>query len=216
LFVSITLANVLYLSYLLFKGRPLARGVITLVSSIALFSLVQWENFLLSINLTFFSTVAFSVTSIVLMALCLHVQYTQMTAAILFAVAVVMSELALLSMGGGVVVWAVNLVQIGLAIVLFQIRALTALLAYLAIAIVSISAYLWGLEAGGGLWFLLSHPLESLAYFMIGTGNPIVGWFSNGPALWLDFLVSFFFELGFPVCLRAFQRLPLEEQRWPR
>jgi hypothetical protein len=213
LFVSITLVNVLYLSYLLFKGRPLARGVITLVSSIALFSLVQWENLLLSINLIFFSTVAFSVTSIVLMALCLRGQYTQMTAAILFAVAVVMSELALFSMGGGVVVWAVNLVQIGLAIILFQVRALTALLAYLAIAIVSVSAYLWGLEAGGSLWFLLSHPLESLAYFMIGTGNSIVGWFSNGPALWLDFLVGLFLNLVFLFVFAHFRRLPLEEQR---
>jgi hypothetical protein len=214
-FVSITLVNVLYLSYLLFKGRPLARGVITLVSSIALFSLVQWENLLLSINLIFFSTVAFSVTSIVLMALCLRGQYTQMTAAILFAVAVIMSELALFSMGGGVVVWAVNLVQIGLAIILFQfqVRALTALLAYLAIAIVSVSAYLWGLEAGGSLWFLLSHPLESLAYFMIGTGNSIVGWFSNGPALWLDFLVGLFLNLVFLFVFAHFRRLPLEEQR---
>ena len=209
LFVSMTLTNVLYLLYSLFKGRPLARGVITLVSSIALFSLVQWENFLLSINLTFFSTVAFSVTSIVLMALCLHGQYTQMTAAILFAVAVVMSELALLSMGGGVVVWAVNLVQISLAIVLFQVRALTALLAYLAIAIV---AYLWGLEAGGSLWFLLSHPLKSLAYFMIGTGNSIVGWFSNGSALWLDFLVGLFLNLVFLFVFAHFKRLSLEEQ----
>ena len=212
-FVLITLANVLYLSYLLFKGRPLAKAVITLVSSIALFSLVQWENFLLSINLTFFSTVAFSVTSIVLVAMFLHEQHTQMTALILFALAVATSELALLSMGGGIAVWAVNLVQIGLAIVLLQVRAFAALLAYLAIAIVSTGAYLWGLEAGGNLWFLLSHPLESLAYFIIGIGNSIVGWFSNGPVFWLDFLVGSFLNLVFLFVFAHFARLPLHEQK---
>jgi hypothetical protein len=123
-FVSITLVNVIYLSYLLLKGRLLAKGVIVLVRSFALFSLAQWENFLLSINVTFFAVVAFSVVSIVAMARCLLGQYKRMTAATFFAVAVVTSELALLSMGGGVVVWVVNLVQIALAIVLFQVRAL--------------------------------------------------------------------------------------------
>jgi hypothetical protein len=213
LFVSITLANVLYLSYLLFKGRPLAKAAVTLVSSVALLSLVQWENFLLSINLTFFSTVAFSVTSIVLMAVFLSEQHTQMTSVILFALAVATSELALLSMGGGVVVWAVNLIQIGLAIGLLQGCAFLALLAYLAIAIVSTSAYLWGLETGGNLWFLLSHPLDSLVYFIVGIGNSIVGWFSNGPAFWLDFLVGLFLNLVFLFVFAHFARLPLQEQK---
>jgi hypothetical protein len=213
LFVSITLANVLYILYLLFRGRTLAKAAMMLVSSVVLLSLVQWENFLLSINLTFFSTVAFSVTSIVLVAVFLHEQQTQMTALILFALAVATSELALLSMGGGIAVWAVNLVQIGLATVLLQVRAFAALLAYLAIAIVSISAYLWGLEAGGDLWFLLSHPLESLAYFIIGIGNSIVGWFSNGPVFWLDFLVGFFLNLVFLFVFAHFARLPLHEQK---
>jgi hypothetical protein len=185
----------------------------TLVSSVTLLSLVQWENFLLSINLTFFSTVAFSVTSIVLMALFLREQHTQMTAVILFALTVATSELALLSMGGGVVVWAVNLIQIGLAIVLLQVYAFAALLAYLAIAIVSISAYLWGLEAGGNFWFLLSHPLESLAYFIIGIGNSIVGWFSHGPVFWLDFVVGFFLNSVFLFVFAHFVRLPLHEQK---
>jgi hypothetical protein len=213
MFVFITLSNLLYLSYLLFKERPLAKAVVTLVGSVTLLSLVQWENFLLSINLTFFSTVAFSVMSIVLIAGFLHEQHTQTTALIVFTLAVVTSELALLSMGGGITVWAVNLVQIGLAIVLLQVRAFPALLAYLAISIVSISAYLWGLEAGGDLWFLLSHPLESLAYFIIGIGNSIVGWFSNGPALWLDFLVGFFLNSVFLFVFAYFARLPLHEQK---
>jgi hypothetical protein len=213
LFVLITLATFSYLSYLLFKRRSLAKGGIILVSSITLFSLVQSENFLLSINLTFFSTVAFSVTSILLIALFLQEQYTQTTAVILFALAVATSELALFSMGGGVVVWAVNLVQIGLAIVLLQVRAFAAFLAYLAIAIVSIGAYMWGLEVGGSVWLLLSHPLESLAYFIIGTGNSIVGWFSNGPVLWLDFLVGLFLNLVFLFIFAHFGRLPLQEQR---
>jgi hypothetical protein len=213
LFVSITLANIIYLSYLLFKGRPVAKGVIVLVSSFALFSLIQWENFLLSINFTFFATVAFSVTSIIAMARFLLGQYKQIAATILFAVAVVMSELALLSMGGGVVVWVVNFVQIALAIVLFQVRALRALLAYLAIAIVSVGAYVWGLNAGGSLSFLLSHPLETFAHFMIGIGNSIVGWFSEGPALWLDFLVGLVLNLIFVFIFDHFLQLPREEQR---
>ena len=94
--------------------------------------------------------------------------------------AVILSELASPSMGGGVVVWVVNLVQIGLAIVLFQARAVGALLAYLAVAMVSVGAYLWGLNAGGSLSVLLSKPLEGLAFFVIGTGNSVVGLFVQG------------------------------------
>jgi hypothetical protein len=71
-------------------------------------------------------------------------------------------------------------------------------LAYLAIAIVSLSAYLRGSEAGGRPWLLLSHPLESLAYFIIGMGTSLVGWFSNGPLLWLDFLVGLFLNYHRP------------------
>jgi hypothetical protein len=184
-----------------------------LVSSFALFSLVQWENFLLSINVAFFAVVAFSVVSIVAMARYLLGQYKRMTAATFFAVAVVTSELALLSMGGGVVVWVVNLVQIALAIVLFQVRALRALFAYLTIAIISLGAYLWGLNAGGSLSFLISNPLETFAYFMIGTGNSIVGWFSSGPVLWLDFLVGFILNMIFVFIFTHFVQLSREEQK---
>jgi hypothetical protein len=161
---------------LLFKGRPRAEGILALIMSLAFFSLAQWENFLLSVNFTFFATTAFSVTSIVAMARCL-VGDGGKTKAVLFAIAVVASELALFSMGGGVVVWAVNLVQIGLAMALFNVRAFGFLLAYLAVCAASIGTYLWGLNSGGSLSFLTSHPLPAFAFFVIGSGASIVGFF---------------------------------------
>jgi hypothetical protein len=212
-FPFITLANLLYLTHVLLKGRTLTQGAIVLISSLVLFSLIQWENFLLSINCVFFATMAFSVTSIVTMSRCLLGHDKEMVKVILFAVAVVMSELALFSMGGGVVVWVANLVQIGLAIVLFRVRALAVLLAYAAVGIVSVGAYLRGLNAGGSLSGLLSHPLEALAFFVIGTGNSLVGFFSNQPVLWLYFTVGLVLNLIFLFVFAYFMQLPPDEKK---
>ena len=216
-FASLTLANVIYLIFVLFENRPLEKAIVAEVASLVVFSLVQCENFLLSINFVFFSTVAFSVTSIVVTARCVLGDDSRLTKAGLFVAAVILSELALLSMGGGVVVWVVNLVQIGLAIVLFQARAVGALLAYLAVAMVSVGAYLWGLNAGGSLSVLLSKPLEGLAFFVIGTGNSVVGLFVQGshlgPILWLDFLVGLVLDLILLFVLAYFVSLPRDEKK---
>ena len=188
-----------------------------LAVSLAIFSLVQCENFLLSINFVFFATTAFSVTSIVAMSRFLLGAHKETTKAILFILAVVTSELALLSMGGGLVVWAVNLLQIGFAIVRLEIRALGALLAYAAVALVSVGAYLWGLNAGGSVSFLLSHPLDAFAFFVIGEGNSLVGIFVKGsalgPILWLDFLVGLAFCVVFAFVLAYFTRLTTADQK---
>jgi hypothetical protein len=213
LFAFLTLANFLYLTHLLFKGRPRAQGTLALIMSLSLFSLAQWENFLLPINFTFFATTAFSVTSIVAMARCLVGDGDETTNAVLFAIAVVASEVALFSMGGGVVVWTVNLIQIGLAMALLKVRALGFLLAYLAVGAVSIGTYLWALNAGGSLSFLISRPLFAVAFFVVGSGASVVGFFSNGPLLRLDFAVGLVLNLTFLFAFAFFAQLPRDEQK---
>jgi hypothetical protein len=216
-FGLITLANFLYLIHRLLVARPLTAGAVVLIASLSVFSLVQCENLLLSINFVFLATTAFSVTSIVAMARFLIGEDRKKTKAILFILAVVTSELALLSMGGGVVVWAVNLLQIGFAIVRLKIRALGALLVYAAVALASVGAYLWGLSAGGSLSFLLFHPLDALAFFVIGAGNSLVGIFVQGtalgPILWLDCLVGLVFCAIFAFVLADFTQLARAEKK---
>ena len=120
-------------------------------------------------------------------------------------------------MGGGVVVWVVNLVQIGLAIALFRARAVGALCIYLAVAMVSVGAYLWGLNAGGSLSALVFRPFDALAFFVIGTGGSIVGLFVNGsflgPILWLDFLVGLVLDGVILFAFAYFVALPREEKK---
>ena len=216
-FASITLANILYLIFVLFRNRPLDKVLLAAIASFVAFSLVQCENFLLSINFVFFSTAAFSVTAIVAMARCILGDDSRIVRANLFAAAVIASEFALLSMGGGVVVWVVNLVQIGLAIALFRARAVGALCIYLAVAMVSVGAYLWGLNAGGSLSALVFRPFDALAFFVIGTGGSIVGLFVNGsflgPILWLDFLVGLVLDGVILFAFAYFVALPREEKK---
>ena len=127
--------------------------------------------------------------------------------------AVVLSELALLSMGGGVAVWAVNLVQIGVSMALFRVRAAGVFALYAAIGVISIGAYLHGLDAGGSLAFALAHPLDAAGFFVIGTGNSIVGFFSNAPWLGLDFVVGAGLIGVYGYVFAHFARLPREEQK---
>lgn len=205
------------MAFTLIKDRPLAKGVIVLISSLAIFSLVQCENFLLSINFVFFSTVAFSITSIVFIAWFLFGDDRKIAKAAILTVAIVLFELALFSMAGGVIVWVINIAQIGLAMVLFRVRALGGLLAYFSCAIFSLGAYLWGLSAGGSLAVLLSRPLDALRFFVIATGNSIVGVFVQGsvlgPILWLDLLVGAVLTGVFVFVFIHFGKLPRDEKK---
>ncbi len=216
-FASLTLANVIYLIFVLFENRPLEKAIVAGVAKSCGVLACPVRKFLALDQLR----------------LLLHGgvlgdfdrghgamragRRLRLTKAGLFVAAVILSELALLSVGGGVVVWVVNLVQIGLAIVLFQARAVGALLAYLAVAMVSVGAYLWGLNAGGSLSVLLSKPLEGLAFFVIGTGNSVVGLFVQGshlgPILWLDFLVELVLDLILLFVLAYFVSLPRDEKK---
>ncbi len=217
LFAFMTLGNFLYLAFTLIKDRPLAKGVIVLISSLAIFSLVQCGNFLLSINFVFFSTVAVSITSIVFIAWFLFGDDRKIAKAAILTVAIVLFELALFSMAGGVIVWVINIAQIGLAMVLFRVRALGGLLAYFSCAIFSLGAYLWGLSAGGSLAVLLSRPLDALRFFVIATGNSIVGVFVQGsvlgPILWLDLLVGAVLTGVFVFVFIHFGKLPRDEKK---
>ena len=120
-------------------------------------------------------------------------------------------------MGGGVVVWVVNILQIGLAVVLFQARVAGALLAYVACAIVSIGAYLWGLNSGGSVAILLFRPFDALGFFLTGTGNSLVGMFIHdlvlGPILWLDFLVGLVLIAIIGIVFTYYIKLPREEEK---
>ena len=212
LFVVLNAGSLLFLAYIFLRARPVALSMVSAAIGLCLFSLIQWENYLLSINFVFFSTVAFSVVAIIAMSRYLTEQ-PGAGAWKTFLAAAILSELALFSMGGGVAVWAVNFVQIALAITLFRVPASGALTVYGALGLASLGLYVRGLDAGGSLTVALAHPLDALAFFVIGSGNSIVGFFSNAPWLTLDFVVGLALLGVYGYVFVHFARLPRDEQK---
>ena len=211
-FAAMTSVFVLGMAYNLLKGRVIALLLISFAIAFSLLSLISVGNLLLSINFVFFSTITFSVTAIIAMSRCIAGRDGASTWG-WFLVAAVLSEAALFSMGGGVVVWLVNLVQISVAVALFRVRAAGALAFYAALGFISIGTYLWGLNAGGSPTFALAHPVDAVAFFVIGTGNSIVGFFANTPWLTLDFVVGFALIAAYAYVFIYFTRLPRDEQK---
>jgi len=169
----------------LFRGRDMAMAAAFICSALLVSALEQWEDLLLPINFVFFATITFGVAAIVLMHRYVVAPRPRLlSAAFLGSIAV--SELALFSMGGGVVVWGINALQITLSYLLHKTRTGSGLIVYVAVGGVSIAGYLHGLGHQIGVGFSASHPWAFVQFFLIGLGNSLVGFFHNEPYLPLD------------------------------
>jgi hypothetical protein len=119
-FSAITVGAIMYFCRGMFDDLLHALFVFALIRPL-MFSLAQWENWLLPINIAFFASVTFLVCSILLM----HRQVIRRSSKVIsadFAASVLLSVLALFSMGGGIVVWIVKAIQILLVRMLFGSR----------------------------------------------------------------------------------------------
>jgi hypothetical protein len=184
-FIAITGLVLLCSCANLFRGRDMAMAAVFTCIVLLLSALQQWENLLLPINLVFFATITFSVASVASVHRYVLARRPRLLSPA-FLGGIVFSELALLSMGGGVVVWVVNGLQIALSYGLHKTRTGSGLIVYVAAGSVSIASYLHdlGQQAGGG--FALSHPLAFAQFFLIGLGGSLVGFFHNAPDGQLD------------------------------
>jgi hypothetical protein len=172
--IIMTLSSLFYFSSALFKNRAPTFFLVFSCISISMLSLAQWENLLLPINFVFFSTITLSVGSILLMGRHLNRPVSRVLSGDLIA-ATLLSELALFSMGGGILIWIVNLVQIMLSRALHRRRIGWTLLVYGGIGVISLAIYLHDLSASVNLEFLLSHLGEFLPFVAVGLGSSVVG-----------------------------------------
>jgi len=126
--------------------------------------------------------------------------------------AVACSELALLAMASGLVVWAVNGVQMLLFAVFGQRRLRLDFVVYIAVALLSISVYLHGLPNHPLYFMILSRPLAFLTFLLVGIGNSTVGYFNNRPIVKLDLVVGFVLTVYYGVVIVDYLRLSRIEQ----
>jgi hypothetical protein len=194
----------------LFRGRPgVLAGVLSFVA-ILLFSLAQWENLLLPIDVVFFSAITFMAAAILAMERHLG---SGRTLSVDLLAAIVLSELAMFCTGGGVVVWCVNLGQILLSRALFRWRIGGTLLVYGGAAFVSLAVYSHGLGTSVDLAVALSRPEEFLRFVLTGFGNSIVGFWYNEPLLEMALVVGAGLTLAYGLATVMFFRLDAAGQQ---
>jgi hypothetical protein len=209
-FCIVTICVIMYFGRHMFVGLPHILIVFSIVSLLML-SLVQWENLLLPVNVVFFSTMTFSVSSIFFMHRHL-VHRPPQTMSIDFATAVLLSVLALFSMGGGTLIWIINAVQILLCWALFKRPIVYLFAIYAAVACISIALYMRDLHQSGDILHLIVNPTQTTQFIIIGLGSAIVGLFSNEPAIGVDMFLGAFLLLVYAAVAIKFFKTPASEQ----
>ncbi len=186
--------------------------IAVVVLSFLLFSLGQWENYTLAINLVFASTVAFSLLAI--LAWQSHLSASR--GFINLGLTLVLAELATYSMGGGVVIWAVLPIQA----LLYGMRGPTAkpvsFALLLVAAAISIVVYGRGLPhpvSPQSIVQQLSDPLRSIQFILIEFGSSILGALNNAPVINLDFAIGSVVVAFYLLATVAFFQMSAKERR---
>lgn len=212
LFSTLTTASLIIASSRLFEGRMWTALSAFLVVTALVLSLAQWENYLLAINFVFFSTVTFSVLGILLVNR--HLVESQADRLSWpWAGAIACGELALLSSGGGIVQWAVNVLQMLWFSARFRRRIGIDLVGYLLIAAMSITAYVRGLDPHPPGWLQPPALAAAMEFLLIGTGNSLVGYYQNQPLVQLDMMAGAILWLTYVFAMVSHFRLPTLEQK---
>jgi len=215
-YVSVLLAvanTVLIVKLLPHEASKSAKAIVALAIAFLGLSLGQQENLLLSINVTFYLVVTFSILSIIALNRSLAAatggeRYRQL------ALAVGLSGLALLSMGGGAVLWIVNMIQIALTVRHGARKAVPVLLVYGATGATFLLVYGLGLHQQNPALFLLAErPLSFFKFLLIESGRTVVGFFDNQPAIGLSMGVGAFVYLCCAAALVSYVRRPVAEKR---
>jgi hypothetical protein len=211
--ITATVCLLAFYTNILFKRHRATFLLIFLCVSVLLFSLAQWENFLLPVNFVLFSMIAFSVGSILLMGRHLGRDRSVRGLSWDMAAAILLSELALFSMGGGVLVWPVNLIQIALSGMLHRRRVGWELALYGAVGTASLAFYLHGLEPHLNIGYVLSHLAELLEFVLVGLGNSVVGYLDNVPLPRTSLAVGVVLSFLYCAAALTYWKLDLHEQR---
>jgi hypothetical protein len=200
-----------YFCQQMFEANYPLMFIVLSVATLLMLSLSQWENFLLPINIVFFSTITFSVGSILL----LHRHLLRDSSnglSVDFFGAILLSALALFSMGGGILTPVINTIQIALSWILFRKQVRTTIVVYLIIASLLTFVYLKSLGQSIDYKYDVTHLAEMSQFILAGLGNSTVGFFNNASILQLDIIFGIFLSAMYGFATIKFFRLPLPEQ----
>jgi hypothetical protein len=211
IFAIFTVIVLGYFCQQMFEGNYPLMFIVLLVATLLMLSLSQWENFLLPINIVFFSTITFSVGSILLLHRHL-LRDSSNSLSVDFIGAMLLSALALFSMGGGILTPVVNIIQIALSWILFRKQVRTTIVVYVIMAGLLTFIYLQSLGQSVDYKYDLTHLTEMSQFILAGLGNSIVGFFNNASILQLDIIVGIFLAAMYGFATIKFFRLPRPDQ----
>jgi hypothetical protein len=210
-FAIITIFMLIYFCRHMFEGNYPVMFIVLLAAILLLLSLSQWENFLLPINIVFFSTITFFVGSILLLHRHLIRNSSQALSADFFG-AILLSALALFSMGGGILTSVVNAIQIVLSWILFRKQVRTTIIVYMIVAGLLTFIYLNSLGQSIDYKYDLTNIVDMSHFILVGLGNSTVGFFDNASVLQLDLIYGIFLSVMYALATVKFFRLPQPEQ----
>jgi hypothetical protein len=210
-FPVITLFIIMYFSRDMFDS-PLHMLIVFSIIAVLMLSLGQWANLLLPINIIFYATITFSVSSILFMHRYL-VRIPTHGVSPDFIVAVVLSLIALFTMSGGVITLSTNIIQIVLSHILFRRPILRDLVSYVSIACLFTAIYTYSLHQSGDGLYLAEHPIETGRFILIELGSSIVGFFDNRPALRIDTIVGALLLITYAAATAKFFKMKRLEQQ---
>jgi hypothetical protein len=211
IFAIFTVVMLVYFCQQMFEGNYPLMFIVLSVATLLMLSLSQWENFLLPINIVFFSTISFSVGSILLLHRHLLRDRSNGLSVDFFG-AILLSALALFSMGGGILTPVVNTIQIVLSWILFRKQVRTTIIVYVIITGLLTFIYLKSLGQSIDYKYDLTHLAEMSQFILAGLGNSTVGFFSNASILQLDIIFGIFLSAMYAFATIKFFRLPRPEQ----
>ena len=210
-FPILTILILIYFCSNMFEGNYALMFIVFSGIVLLTLSLSQWENFLLPINIVFFSTVTFSTGSILLLHRHL-IRGRSRGLSVDFFGAVLLSTLALFSMGGGILISVVNTIQILLSWILFRKQIRTTLITYAVISGLLTFIYLNSLGQSIDYQYDMTHLAEMSQFILTGLGGSTVGFFNNAAIVQLDIIFGIFLSVMYVFATVKFFRLPRPEQ----
>ena len=176
------LFTVLLRFYVRHRTMPVSYIFVAFVPvALMVFSISQWENFIMAINVVFCLAVLLIISTTVVV---------ENNGRYVLLWAIVLSILATISSAEGLVVWPLVAIQWGLR------REWHRITAYVAVGLIIIMLYLRDLHQSSGTSYVIHHLVASLHFFVVVLGNSVIGFFNNRPVMGLDAVVGILFLLA--------------------
>jgi hypothetical protein len=184
--VCLTLTSLMMYRYFITQVSHPYTAFLYLPVHYILFSIRQWENFTMGIQLFFFAMILFLVASMLTMDKALQKN----------KISLFFSSISLASLSS--LFWGVGMVTFFLLILQFEFSRKTTLkktwhtrVVLYASALLAAYAFTYGMQKESNILYIFSHIQETATYCLINIGNTLIGEFSNNPILRVHMFFGF-------------------------